>query len=180
MVVATTALGMGFDHPALKFVIHFQSPQSVIHYYQQVGRAGRRLSDSYGILFKGIEDDEINKYFIENAFPSEEDTEMVMTFIESHGDLITKNDILKVLNISSMRLDKVLKHLEIQQGVERIEGRYRRTLNVWEYDASIEYEISEVRYAELAEMKEYLATEECRNTFLMKSLHKSIYYSTIV
>jgi ATP-dependent DNA helicase RecQ len=71
-LVATTALGMGFDKPDLGFVIHYQMPGSVIAYYQQVGRAGRALKAAYGVLLSGAEEDEITDYFINTAFPTRE------------------------------------------------------------------------------------------------------------
>ena len=69
VLVATTALGMGFDKPDLAFVVHYQTPGSVVAYYQQVGRAGRALAAAHGVLFSGIEETNITDYFIEDAPP---------------------------------------------------------------------------------------------------------------
>ena len=77
-LVATTALSMGFDKPDLAFVFHYQAPGSVVAYYQQVGRAGRQLEGAYGVLLSGEEDTEITDYFIDNAFPSEDEVNQVI------------------------------------------------------------------------------------------------------
>jgi ATP-dependent DNA helicase RecQ len=72
VVVATSALGMGYDKPDLTFVVHYQSPGSVIAYYQQVGRAGRAVEHADVVLLRGDEDRRIQDFFIEQAFPSRE------------------------------------------------------------------------------------------------------------
>ncbi len=94
-VVATTALGMGYDKPDLSFVIHYQMPGSVVAYYQQVGRAGRALPDAYGILLYGDEKKSVNNFFIDNAFPSPALVEKIIAVLTEHRDGLTVPTLMK-------------------------------------------------------------------------------------
>jgi ATP-dependent DNA helicase RecQ len=132
ILVATVALGMGFDKPDIGFVIHFQRPGSVVAYYQQVGRAGRAVDRSYGILLSGTEDDEIQEYFIQSAFPSIETMHQILETLKGSEGL-TSNEILAQVNISRSMLDKALKLLEVDGAVgsafEKRKTIYFRTPN---------------------------------------------------
>src|ERR671914_1386716 len=81
-VVATSALGMGYDKPDLGFVVHYQAPGSVISYYQQVGRAGRGVEHADVVLLRGTEDRRIQDFFIEQAFPRRELVERVLEALD--------------------------------------------------------------------------------------------------
>jgi ATP-dependent DNA helicase RecQ len=168
-LVATVALGMGFDKPDLGFVIHFQRPGSVVAYYQQVGRAGRAVESAFGILLSGREDDEIQEYFIHSAFPPLEVMSGVLRVLGKAGTL-TVDEIGAELNYGRGALEKALKLLEVDGAVEREKKGYSRTANPWQPDTARFEQVTRHRRAELEEIKRYVEHSGCLMEFLSHAL----------
>jgi ATP-dependent DNA helicase RecQ len=170
VVVATSALGMGFDKPDLAFVVHYQAPGSPIAYYQQVGRAGRALTESLGILLRGVEDRDIQDFFIRTAFPPAGLAREVVELLEVRAELVRPAELLEAVNVRPSQLEGLLKVLEVEGAVEREGSRWRRTLRPWTFDDDRVAAVTDLRRTEQAQMDHYAATPGCRMVALRRYL----------
>jgi ATP-dependent DNA helicase RecQ len=172
-LVSTVALGMGFDKPDLGFVVHFQRPASVVHYYQQVGRAGRAVDDAYGVLLNGTEDDAIAEFFIRSAFPTPADVDALLKVMKSATTPLSVQKLQQHLNLAAGKIEKILKFLSLESPapVQKVPGGYVLNPVRWQMPVERIDRITGLRVEEQQQMSAYMASKDCLMQFLAEALN---------
>ena len=169
VLVATVKLGMGYDKGDIAFVIHYQMPQNIVSYYQQIGRAGRNIPRAYIFLMYGQEDEDILNYFIHTAFPTQRETEQIMAFIASR-DGASLSQLNAGVNIRRTRITKALDFL-IKDGFLRKDGAvYYLTPKRFVYDRRHYDAITKIRLGEMEQMKGLAGTRGCYSRYIVSCL----------
>lgn len=170
-LVATIKLGMGYDKDDINFVIHSQQPSNIVSYYQQIGRAGRNIERAYTFLMCGFEDEKIQNYFINTAFPTEEEAENVIKFIYDNNEKgSTLGQINAGVNCKKTRIDKALNFLQNEGYIIKDKSKYYVTLKEFKYNKEHYDGVTRIRKKEQQQMNELVDTDECYSRFIVNCL----------
>ena len=170
-LIATSALGMGFDKPDLGFVVHLGAPSSPVAYYQQVGRAGRGTAHADVLLLPGAEDEAIWRYFATASMPDPERAYAVLEALGAPGSAPLSTPALEArVDLRRTQLDLLLKVLDVDGAVNRVSGGWVATGAAWVYDSERYTRIAAARSAEQAAMLRYERGEACRMAELQREL----------
>ena len=169
-VVATSALGMGYDKPDLAFCVHLGSPDSPVQYYQQIGRAGRALDDAVAVLLPAETDEALWEYFATASIPRPEDVAAVLAVLVDAERPMSVPAIETTTGLRRGRIDQLLRVVAVDGAVERVGGGWVATGVPYHHDHAKWDQIRSVRRAEADLMRSYARGQGCLMTFLQRAL----------
>ena len=173
VLVATTALGMGFDKPDLAFVIHYQMPGSLVAYYQQVGRAGRALDAAYGILLYGEGDVGIVDFFIRHAFPTPEEVEAILQILAQYPQGLSEEELCQLMELPVGQFEKALALLSLEEPAPLVRQGARWISTATRVPDSFHQRarrLTGLRYAERDQMLAYTRLRQGQMSYLLRAL----------
>ena len=170
VIVATIKLGMGYDKDDISFIVHYNIPSNIVAYYQQIGRAGRNIPRADIFLMYGDEDVNIQNYFIETAFPTKEEFEIVTEAIKKVSPNFNKASIVETVNIAAGRLDKTLTFLTNEGYLYKSGSEYRVLNNDFKYNAEHYNMVTEIRRQEQKQMLEIVGIKSCLSRYVVNCL----------
>ncbi|MBR3624385.1 MAG: ATP-dependent DNA helicase RecQ, partial [Selenomonadaceae bacterium] len=173
VVVATVKLGMGYDKPDIGFVIHFQCPASLVAYYQQIGRAGRKDgAEAYCFLMAGEEDVSIHEYFIENAFPTYEEEIQIVEILDKHSDTgLSLKGLMTYCNLNAKALSRSVMFLTNQDIIYYEYGKYYRSQKPYIYQGDYYKSVRKAKRREINEMQRFSKTKSCYGRYIANALN---------
>ncbi|MEO8518548.1 MAG: helicase-related protein, partial [Dermatophilaceae bacterium] len=171
-LIATSALGMGYDKPDLGFVVHVGSPPSPVSYYQQVGRAGRGIDHALVALLPSDADAGVWDYFATATIPDRAQVERLLAGLSAYsgGQPATVPALEAETGLRRGRVELMLKQLAVDGVVERVEGGWRPTGVDWAYDQEHYDGIIATRRREADIMRAYTRGQSCLMQLLQESL----------